>query len=117
MILTDKDKSDICINFAPHIKRIRKEMHLSQRLFGELVGASKERINAIENGRAIMRWSLLCSILFYCFSNLKSKNFILQQHMLDPRVLRYLQFKSENSYPDININSDYAGTYVEWLKP
>lgn len=117
MKLTDNDKKQICYYFAHHIPRIRKAMNLTQKEFGHLVGASKERINAIENGRAPLRWSLYCSILFFCFANLDSKEFLLHNHMIDPRTFRFLQFTNENSMPLLNINAFAAGTYLQRLYP
>lgn len=115
MQLSEKDKIQICRDFARNLIKIRKHMNLTQKEFGHLVGASKERINAIENERSVMRWPLYCSILFYCFANLESKQFVLHNQMIDPRTFRFLQSRVENEVPLLNIITEAAGYYQEQL--
>lgn len=104
--LSKEEKEALCIKLAKHLPKIRELLHATQKEFGEMIGISTPRLSVIENGRFVMSWSQLTSILFVCACNLSTKEYIYANDILSNRFLQYLQGKDENIPPMVNITVD-----------
>ena len=92
--LSKEEKEALCIKLAKHLPKIRELLHATQKEFGEMIGISTPRLSVIENGRFVMSWSQLTSILFVCACNLSTKEYIYANDILSNRFLQYLQGKT-----------------------
>lgn len=101
--LSKAEKREMCIALARKLPEIRKILHMSQKEFGARCGISSNRLSAIENGRFVMTWSQLTSIILICMVNKQTKEYFYANKLLSPRFVQYLQRKDENIPPDLNI--------------
>ena len=104
--LSNEEREELCIKLAKHLPKIRELLHATQKEFGEMIGISTPRLSVIENGKFVMSWSQLTSILFVCACNLSTKEYIYANDILTNRFLQYLQGKDENIPPMVNITVD-----------
>lgn len=98
--LTAAQKAQLCINIAEHLPAIRKTLGITQEDFGELCGFSRIRVSHIENGRELMSWSQLTSVMLICFLNPPAKEYLISNELLPTRFMQFLQMKSEDETID-----------------
>ncbi|MBQ6569833.1 MAG: helix-turn-helix transcriptional regulator [Clostridia bacterium] len=103
VILTQKEKEEMCVCLAKKLPEIRRLLHMSQKEFGARCGISSNRLSAIENGHHTMTWSQLCAVVLICMVNRQTKEFFYANKILNPSFLQYLQRKDENIPPELNI--------------
>lgn len=101
--LNKSDRRILCIEFAQYVPKIRDILRLTQQQFGAMCGISTDRLSRIENQHAVMTWSQLTSILFFCMTNLDTKEYLYANSLIPLKVLQYFQQKDENIPPTINI--------------
>lgn len=104
VILTEKEKKEMCQELSQHLPKIRKQLNVTQAELGYLCGFSRIRVSQIETGKAPMSWSQLTSVMFVCELNIKAKEYIYANGILSPKFLQFIQRKDENIPPDINVN-------------
>lgn len=83
--------------------KIRELLHLTQKQFGAMCGISADRLSRIENEHTVMTWSQLTSIMFVCFVNMSTKEYIFANNVFDERFYQYFQQADENIPPIINV--------------
>ncbi|MDD4592650.1 MAG: diguanylate cyclase [Parabacteroides sp.] len=98
----------MCIELGRHLPKIRELLRLSQKEFALRCGISVPRLSVIENGHHIMSWAQLTSILFICSVNKSAKEYFFANHVLNARLIQYVQMKDENIPPEINVCVDEA---------
>ena len=98
--LTADEKTQMCVNMAQHLPAIRRILGVTQEEFGDLCGFSRIRVSHIENGREIMSWSQLTSVMFVCFVNADAKEYVLSNRLVPLRFMQFMQVKSEGESPD-----------------
>lgn len=103
--LSLKEKKYYCQEFGKHVVKIRSLLKLSQGEFALRTGITRDKISRIENGKNIMSWQQLMSILFLCCVNLKTKEYFFANKLFTPKILQYLQQKDENIPPEVNIHA------------
>ena len=103
VILTEKEKKEMCQELSQHLPKIRKQLNVTQAELGYLCGFSRIRVSQIETGKAPMSWSQLTSVMFVCELNIKAKEYIYANGILSPKFLQFIQRKDENIPPDINV--------------
>ena len=108
LILSEKEKNEMCIELGRHLPKIRELLRLSQKEFALRCGISVPRLSVIENGHHIMSWAQLTSILFICSVNKSAKEYFFANHVLNARLIQYVQMKDENIPPEINVCVDEA---------
>lgn len=101
--LSNIEKKVLCIEFAKHVPKIRDLLHLTQKQFGAMCGISADRLSRIENEHTVMTWSQLTSIMFVCFVNMSTKEYIFANNVFDKRFYQYFQQADENIPPIINV--------------
>lgn len=101
--LSNIKKKVLCIEFAKHVPKIRELLHLTQKQFGAMCGISADRLSRIENEHTVMTWSQLTSIMFVCFVNMSTKEYIFANNVFDERFYQYFQQADENIPPIINV--------------
>ncbi len=104
--LSKNEKTQLCVNLASHLPRIRALLNTTQKEFGELCGISTPRISVIENEKFTMTWSQFAAILMVCMCNISTKEYVYANDILTDRLLQYLQRKDGNIPPTINIILD-----------
>ena len=98
--LTAEEKTQMCVNMAQHLPAIRRILGVTQEEFGDLCGFSRIRVSHIENGKEIMSWSQLTSVMFVCFVNANAKEYVLSNRLLSLRFMQFMQLKSDGEAPD-----------------
>ena len=101
--LTAVEKTQLCINIAEHLPAIRRILGVTQEDFGDICGFSRIRVSHIENGREIMSWSQLTSVMLICLLNSGAKEYLLSNKLISARLMQFLQIKGENEAPDFGI--------------
>lgn len=101
--LSNIEKKVLCIEFAKYVPKIRDLLHLTQKQFGAMCGISADRLSRIENEHTVMTWSQLTSIMFVCFVNMSTKEYIFANNVFDERFYQYFQQADENIPPIINV--------------
>lgn len=101
--LSNIEKKILCIEFAKHIPKIRDLLHLTQKQFGAMCGISTDRLSRIENEHTTMTWSQLISIMFVCFVNISTKEYLFANDVFSERFYQYFQQVDENIPPIINV--------------
>lgn len=101
--LNNVEKRVLCIEFAKHVPKIRDLLHLTQKQFGAMCGISADRLSRIENEHTVMTWSQLTSIVFICFLNMSTKEYLFANAVFDERFYQYFQQIDENIPPIINV--------------
>lgn len=102
--LTKKEKQELCEEMARHLPRLRELLHLTQVQLGERCGMSCDRISAIENGHFVMKWSQLTSILLVCLLNRTTKEYLIANKLLQPKMMQFFQRKEEDNPPDVAVS-------------
>ena len=103
VVITPQEKAMLCRALAKHMPRLRKLLRLSQREFGNRAGVSVDRVSLIENGHFQMTWSQFTSFLFIFSMNKLTKEYFVENKLVDRRVLQYLQAKRVEEEPELNI--------------
>ena len=101
--LTDEEKQNYCSVLGSHLKRLRGIVGFTQEDLASLSGISKERISRIENGAYPMRWNHFISFVMVFTMNTNTKEYLVAQKILTPRLLQALQMKDNMVPPDIVI--------------
>lgn len=69
-ILTEQEKKALKRCLSDNMQMLRGKLGISQSKLAEIMGVSRQTINAVENGRQNMTWSLFISlILFFSYNN------------------------------------------------
>lgn len=69
-ILTEQEKENLKIYLSENMQMLRGKLGISQSKLAEIMGISRQTINAVENGRQKMTWNLFISlILFFSHNN------------------------------------------------
>ncbi len=100
--LSADEKENICVEFTAHMPKLRKLLNLTQEELGGMSGLSRVTISQIESGKVKLTWLHLNAILFICFSNLRTKEYIYANKLLGPLYLRYMQGLDRKDLPDLN---------------
>lgn len=103
VVITPSEKAMLCKGLAKHMPKLRKLLKLSQREFGNRAGVSVDRVSLIENGHFQMTWSQFTSFLFIFSLNKLTKEYFVEHKLIDKKVLQYLQVKTPDQTPEMNI--------------
>ena len=101
--LTEEEKQNYCAALGGHLKRLRAIAGFTQEDLADLSGISKERISRIENGAYPMRWNHFISFIMVFTMNTNTKEYLVANKVLTPRLLQALQMKDDQVPPDIVI--------------
>lgn len=101
--ITTAEKGMLCRALAKHMPKLRKLLKLSQREFGYRAGVSVDRVSLIENGHFQMTWSQFTSFLFIFSLNKATKEYFVENKLVDKRILQYLQMKTPDEEPEMSI--------------
>ncbi len=101
--LSKEEKKRLCEEFTAYLPKIRKLLNLTQAELGNMTGLSRVTISQIEGGKVRLTWLHLNAIMFICVSNLRTKEFLFANNLLDTRFLQFVQGKDENIPPEINV--------------
>lgn len=99
--LSEDEKANYCMKLGEHLKRLRAIVGLTQDELARLSGISKERISRIENSAFTMRWAQFVNFIMIFSMHSGSKEYMLAQKILTPRLLQALQMKDDSVPPEI----------------
>ena len=97
------EKEKRCVLLGRHLKQLRQLLAATQEDLARLSGISKERISRIENGAYVMRWVQFTAFLFIFFMHDKTKEYLLVNKLITPRLMQFFQMKDKNMPPDLVI--------------
>ena len=114
---TTQNRLDFCDHILNLVPELRRVMQMSQATLADLAGISRARLIQIEKKKVRLSWSQMTSILCVCQTNLRAKEYIIANDVLDARFLQYIQQKDGKTIPDTNIcvAEKYLMSYKDML--
>lgn len=92
-MLSEQEKEILKERLSENMQMLRAKLGLSQSKLAEIMGVSRQTVNAVETGRQKMSWSLFISLILF-FSYNKGTRELLPVVKLDMKKLeKYLSNK------------------------
>lgn len=112
-----EERLAFCAYMLPRIGDLRRVLQMSQATLADLAGISRARLIQLEKQKVRLSWSQMTSILCVCMLNLRAKEYLFANLILPPRFLQYIQQKSANEAPTLNIRvpEKFIMSYAEML--
>lgn len=94
-ILTEQEKEALKMRLSENMQMFRGKLGISQSKLAEIMGVSRQTINAVENGRQKMTWNLFISLILFFSHNNDTKKLLPVVKIDMEKIEQYLFNKEE----------------------
>lgn len=94
--ISDRDKDILIKKLTDNLKQLRAMMDISQEQLANIIGVSRQTINAIESGRREMHWMMFVTIILFFLKDEEVRSLLTFMGIYTPELANFLDIDSDN---------------------
>lgn len=93
--ISDSNKEILIKKLTENLKQFRAKLNISQEQLANIIGVSRQTINAIESGRRDMNWMMFIIIMLFFLKNEDTRSLLAFMGIYTPELAEFLDVDSE----------------------
>lgn len=95
-IISESSKEILIKKLTENLKQLRAKLDISQEQLANIIGVSRQTINAIESGRREMNWMMFIIIVLLFLKDEDTRSLLTFMGIYTPELAEFLEVDSDN---------------------